>query len=79
MGAERAVPRALFGAPPNRVSMCAGKDRGCRRQHVDSLGNHRGTRQLAFQTSAKLPPEIEPGWARTAELLLFVMTISFGE
>lgn len=34
---------------------------------------------MAFQTSAKLPPEIEPGWARTAELLLFVMTISFGE
>lgn len=38
----------------------------------------RRKRQLAFQTSAKLPPEIEPGWARTAELPLFVMTISFG-
>ncbi|MEV0735804.1 hypothetical protein AB0I51_07505 [Streptomyces sp. NPDC050549] len=39
----------------------------------------RRRRQPAFQTSAKLPPEIEPGWALTAELLLFVMTISFGE
>lgn len=46
---------------------------------VDSPQVARRRRQLAFQTSAKLPPEIEPGWARTAELLLFVMTISFGE
>jgi len=61
------------------VHDCRRNGRGCRRHSVDSPGDLRVSAQLAFQTSEKLPPEIEPGWARTVELLLFVMTISVGE
>ena len=70
------MPHPLLTQP---VCACRCNGQGCRRRSVDSPELVRRRRQLAFQTSAKLPPEIEPGWARTAELLLFVMTISFGE